>query len=729
MDEIKTKHEIWELIHRIKKDVLIEHKSDLFKEIDNVNNFTHPTYNESGEEIDVSATPTEIMFDSFLQEYTGYIITSAVPEYISNIAKFTDLSDTPNKYEGNGRKFIRINDDETGLEFVEIDSDQFSQSTQLHSNITESDITNWDGKEDVANKKTDLTDNSDTSYPSVKAVNDAFLKKTLTPTKLVDQGYTYDTVRIGNKLYTVQNFRGTNGLGDEVTDNATWSTLSGAGWCTYNNDPNNEEKYGKLYNWYALDDLVLPAGWRVPTKADFEELYNYLLEKGHNWDGSPPLNEGSLSDNKLGKSVASNGGEWVLYEPHEGRIGNNQRINNSSGFSGLPGGWRSGVDGDFYGVGNSGEWWSVTEENESRAWRLALYRYLEYLSRGDKNKNDGMSVRLVRDVSPIRENGDDVELGNNLTVGGSISEGGSLLSNKYAPSAHTHPYLPLSGGTVGPLTIQGSDFAIQTDAVGNRLQFLRNGSNYIDARSGTSSDVFIVARRNAGFQYDDGTTVSNRLLAFANSVRCYVDLQVDNDLTVGGDLNITGGLSLGQIGVGVPVPGNELSIKTSNSVKIGNALEVENNIWAGGLTVTGDATINNLLKITPVNLDHNDFSFWSTDAYRYYHQTNSNINVDLSSAIFGSTYTIELPDANNLDLDLGTIMEISLSSENTNVDFVVRGFYDGANVQPIYISAVHGSRNGLMLEHFYGYCHLKVVLIGGDKRWLCLHGTINTYTS
>jgi uncharacterized protein (TIGR02145 family) len=69
---------------------------------------------------------------------------------------------------------------------------------------------------------------------------------------------------------------------------------------------------------------------------------------------------------------------------------------NSSGFSGLPGGYRS-YSGSFNGIGNYGYWWSSTEYNTSDAYLHRLNHYSAYLSRGSGSKGLGLSVRCLRD--------------------------------------------------------------------------------------------------------------------------------------------------------------------------------------------------------------------------------------------------------------------------------------------------------------------------------------------
>jgi uncharacterized protein (TIGR02145 family) len=151
----------------------------------------------------------------------------------------------------------------------------------------------------------------------------------------------------------------------QVTDEATWISLKTGAWCYYNNDPANA-KYGKLYNWYAVNDSrgLAPTGWHIPTDAE----WGILIDKLNSYPG--------VLTNKL-KAV---GADWQ----------SNTDATNESGFTGLPGGTRS--IGGFNRLGQIGMWWSSV---------TCAYAYMEYtssnLSRSGSNSEFGISVRCIRD--------------------------------------------------------------------------------------------------------------------------------------------------------------------------------------------------------------------------------------------------------------------------------------------------------------------------------------------
>jgi uncharacterized protein (TIGR02145 family) len=171
----------------------------------------------------------------------------------------------------------------------------------------------------------------------------------------------------------------------QVTDPTAWANLTTGAWCYYNNDAANNATYGKLYNWYAavgiydaasLADPILrkklaPTGWHVPTDAEWSNLTTCL--------GGVALAGGKMKET----------GTTHWYSPNTGAT-------NSSGFTGLPGGYR-GYNGAFYFIGDYGSWWSSSESATANAWGRSLSYNNGTVSRAFSNKTSGFSVRCLRD--------------------------------------------------------------------------------------------------------------------------------------------------------------------------------------------------------------------------------------------------------------------------------------------------------------------------------------------
>ena len=112
---------------------------------------------------------------------------------------------------------------------------------------------------------------------------------------------TADTVRIYNQTWTTKNLNVTryrNGdVIPQVTDSTAWSNLTTGAWCWYNNDSTNFAQYGRLYNWYAVNDPrgLAPKGYHVPTVDEATELQSNFTEDGNCfiapginiWEGAP----------------------------------------------------------------------------------------------------------------------------------------------------------------------------------------------------------------------------------------------------------------------------------------------------------------------------------------------------------------------------------------------------------------------------------------------------------
>ena len=183
----------------------------------------------------------------------------------------------------------------------------------------------------------------------------------------------------------------------EVTDPGEWANLTTGAWCY----PDNQDQgAGKLYNWYAVAGIndndpntptkeFAPEGWHVPTYAEWSTLENYLIDNGYNYDGTTTLN-------KIAKSMATGWG-WSN-DDSIGAVGNNQSLNNRSGFNAYPLGYR--YQGSFFNIGNQALFWSSTSNNSVLAWYFRLSFNLEFsdLTTNDSIwKQGGMQVRFVKD--------------------------------------------------------------------------------------------------------------------------------------------------------------------------------------------------------------------------------------------------------------------------------------------------------------------------------------------
>ncbi len=195
--------------------------------------------------------------------------------------------------------------------------------------------------------------------------------------KAVDRdGNSYEAIQTGPMIWTGKNldvahYRNGEPI-PEVQDSAEWSTLTTGGWCYNGNKQENGKTYGKLYNWYAVNDPrgLAPDGWHVATDAEWSALAKLL--------GGTENTGGALKSAILWKEEGAG-------------------ADNKSGFDALPGGARRDTDGHFMPPGEYSRLWSSTESTARSAWCRSLGYFDAALRRGKANKNTGFSVRCVKD--------------------------------------------------------------------------------------------------------------------------------------------------------------------------------------------------------------------------------------------------------------------------------------------------------------------------------------------
>ena len=190
-------------------------------------------------------------------------------------------------------------------------------------------------------------------------------------------GNVYKTVTIGTQTWMAENLKvskyndGTSIK--NIIDNTLWNNDTSGAWAYYNNDAANNAKYGKLYNWYAVSKTtngnknVCPTGWHVPTDAEWSNLIDFL--------GGEKVACGKM------KAVG---------------ISNWKGSTNSSLFTGLPSARRS-LDGTFRFIDTVCVWLSSSESSLNDCLVRFINSGVDNVYRDNGSKNNGASVRCIRD--------------------------------------------------------------------------------------------------------------------------------------------------------------------------------------------------------------------------------------------------------------------------------------------------------------------------------------------
>jgi uncharacterized protein (TIGR02145 family) len=216
--------------------------------------------------------------------------------------------------------------------------------------------------------------NSDANYDDGSCYHDTVMD--------ID-GNEYHAVQIGDQLWMKENLKVTHYRnGDEIPtgySNEEWINLSTGAYAVYLDDESNADTYGYLYNWYAVDDSrnIAPEGWHVPTDDELSIL-------------------ASIASGKALKEIGFEHWEDPGEEYHQYYEGLD-----IYGFTGLPGGSRSGSSGGYGSMGLYGNFWSATADSSysAAAWWWTLRAYWSDFDRGlsGVSYNNGGSIRCVKD--------------------------------------------------------------------------------------------------------------------------------------------------------------------------------------------------------------------------------------------------------------------------------------------------------------------------------------------
>jgi uncharacterized protein (TIGR02145 family) len=211
----------------------------------------------------------------------------------------------------------------------------------------------------------------------------------------------YASVKICDQTWMLKNLDlSTYRNGDpipEITDPIAWINATTGAWCYYNNDATNGSVYGKLYNWYAVNDPrgLAPAGWHIPDISEWIALAGNFGPPtvsclGGSWlEGNIP---GGLwvAGGKMKATGTVKEGTSLWKSPNIGAT-------NSSGFTALPSGMRLYSDGSFTLLSTHAFIWSSSEASPTQATAAFLFHSSAQMDRTSFEKNFGFAVRCIKD--------------------------------------------------------------------------------------------------------------------------------------------------------------------------------------------------------------------------------------------------------------------------------------------------------------------------------------------
>ncbi|MDD4149668.1 MAG: FISUMP domain-containing protein, partial [Bacteroidales bacterium] len=232
----------------------------------------------------------------------------------------------------------------------------------------------------------------------------------------------YAVVSIGNQTWMYENLLTTKYNNTEsipfITDNSDWGEQANGAYSWYDNNIENKDVFGALYNWYTVinEDSICPHGWSMPDTLDWQELINYA---GNNLSAGGKLKQTGVD---------------LWQNPNAGAT-------NEYGFTALPGGFRE-HSGTFENVFQSGTWWSTNDFNADSSWLFSMSYLNTKAEQIVNSKKTGNAVRCIFCKEPSVDVGPDATICRNVST--------------YSPNANANNYSSLEWTTSGDGTFSNT---------------------------------------------------------------------------------------------------------------------------------------------------------------------------------------------------------------------------------------------------------------------------------
>ena len=231
-----------------------------------------------------------------------------------------------------------------------------------------------------------------------------------------------------------------------VTDNKKWQEFTPA-YCWYNNDETqNKNKYGALYNWYAVNtDKLCPTGWHVPSNEEiFSSFFKYLNSRGLSYEDS-------------GKDLL--------------------KAISETEFKPIPAGSRNFSDGIFNYAEKHAYWWSSSAVNNYVANGWAINFENSDANPYSRSKREGFSVRCIKNYSTEELNALKSQKDSILNTSITADFTGTWLL-KQSQLYKTSPKITIRQ-TGNNITIKGAFDFIEKKPVNEKLNYTLDGHEVI----------------------------------------------------------------------------------------------------------------------------------------------------------------------------------------------------------------------------------------------------------
>jgi uncharacterized protein (TIGR02145 family) len=242
-----------------------------------------------------------------------------------------------------------------------------------------------------------------------------------------NESKTGDEVTIGQQVWMTKNLDVDKFQNGDIIPQASsaeeWDEAakkSQPAWCYYEENIEYGKKFGKLYNWYAVNDPrgLAPKGWHVPSIDEFLTLYSAIGGKWEITDNMKYIELNNVSLKLKSKEPWEGNETWKEDEKSHGT--------NEIGFTALPGGER--ILGSFDGVNYQANWWTSTTiyAGDATGFRITISGSPSY---GDYYLSSGLSVRCVKDDANTKIKS--VVSGDNVTIAGQTWKTVNLNAEKF----------------------------------------------------------------------------------------------------------------------------------------------------------------------------------------------------------------------------------------------------------------------------------------------------------